>query len=69
MTDPEFDKIIIGGDGRGAKSAEGVGSLPETGRFWCILGLLFTFKIISNIHSNCNVVTLLLLFERCYFTS
>ena len=24
---------------------------------------------ISNIHSNCNVVTLLLLLERCYFTS
>ena len=23
----------------------------------------------SNIHSNCNVVTLLLLLERCYFTS
>ena len=24
---------------------------------------------ISNIHSNCNVVTELLLLERCYFTS
>ena len=24
---------------------------------------------ISNIHSNCNVVTLLHLLERCYFTS
>ena len=24
---------------------------------------------ISNIHSNCNVVTLLLLLERCYFIS
>ena len=24
---------------------------------------------ISNIHSNCNVVTLLLMFEWCYFTS
>jgi len=24
---------------------------------------------ISNIHSNCNVMTLLLLLERCYFTS
>jgi len=41
----------MGADGRGAFAAEGVECgegklefLPETGGFWCILGLLFTFK-------------------------
>jgi len=55
VADPEFSN---GADGRGAKGAEVVESregvcplprkkmifLPETSGFWCILGLLFTFK-------------------------
>jgi len=53
VADPEF---YNGGGCRGAKGAErgevwGGGVplprnffLPETGGFWCILGLLFTFK-------------------------
>ena len=44
MADPEF--YNGGADGRGAVPPPQKKNkfLPETGGFWCILGLLFTFK-------------------------